>query len=190
MNEGAGRGIFVVAVAVVIGMILLASGLDDSAPVSVRTSDETTDTAASSNGDDGSTVETVPSTEGVDPANVPVVVANGSGVEGAAGAVTEQLSALGYNPGAAVDVSPDAGETLLDTVYYVTAPTSFEAQALKVAEDLGLGPDAVMPIPTPPPADIGLAAVLVVLGSQPAGLAELATTGATTATTATTLPAG
>jgi hypothetical protein len=189
MNDGAARGLILVAVAVVIGLILLASGLDDSAPVSVRASDDSsTDTVAGDGGND-STVDTVPSSDTVNPADVPVVVANGSGLEGAAGAVTEQLSALGYEPGAAVDVSPDAGETLLDTVYYITAPTSFEAQALKVAEDLGLGPDAVMAMPVPPPAEIGLAGVLVVLGSQPAGLAEIATSGAGT-TASSTVPAG
>jgi len=189
MNEGAFRGVVLVGVAVVIGMILLAAGLDDSAPVSVRASDDSSDSTAADDSGDDSTVDTVPSVDTVNPADVPVVVANGSGLEGAAGAVTEQLSALGYEPGAAVDVSADAGETLLDTVYYITAPTSFEAQALKVAEDLGLGPDAVMAMPVPPPADIGLAGVLVVLGSQPAGLAEIATSGAVT-TVPSTVPAG
>ena len=189
MNEGAGRGLILVAVAVVIGMILLAAGLDDSTSVTVRASDDTSDSNTAADDDDESTVETVPNAEDVNPADVPVVVANGSGLEGAAGAVTEQLAGLGYDPGSAVDVSADAGETLLDTVYYITAPTSFEAQALKVAADLGLGPDAVMAMPVPPPAEIGLAGVLVVLGSQPAGLAEIATSGTAT-TVPTTVPAG
>jgi LytR cell envelope-related transcriptional attenuator len=189
MNEGAGRGLILVAVAVVIGTILLAAGLDDSASVTVRASDDTSESNTAADDDDESTVETVPNAEDVNPADVPVVVANGSGLEGAAGAVTEQLAGLGYDPGSAVDVSADAGETLLDTVYYITAPTSFEAQALKVAADLGLGPDAVMAMPVPPPAEIGLAGVLVVLGSQPAGLAEIATSGTAT-TVPTTVPAG
>lgn len=189
MNEGAGRGLILVAVAVVIGLILLAAGLDDSGSVTVRASDDTGDSNAAADDDDESTVETVPNAEEVNPAEVPVVVANGSGLEGAAGAVTEQLAGLGYDPGSAVDVTADAGETLLDTVYYITAPTSFEAQALKVAADLGLGPDAVMAMPVPPPAEIGLAGVLVVLGSQPAGLAEIATSGTAT-TVPTTVPAG
>ncbi|MET0739877.1 MAG: LytR C-terminal domain-containing protein [Acidimicrobiales bacterium] len=188
MNEGAGRGLILVAVAVAIGIVLLAAGLDDSASVTVRASDDTSDSNTAAD-DDESTVETVPNAEDVNPADVPVVVANGSGLEGAAGAVTEQLAGLGYDPGSAVDVSADAGETLLDTVYYITAPTSFEAQALKVAADLGLGPDAVMAMPVPPPAEIGLAGVLVVLGSQPAGLAEIATSGTAT-TVPTTVPAG
>ncbi|MET1048459.1 MAG: LytR C-terminal domain-containing protein [Acidimicrobiales bacterium] len=189
MNEGAGRGLILVAVAVAIGIVLLAAGLDDSASVTVRASDDTSDSNTAADDDDESTVETVPNAEDVNPADVPVVVANGSGLEGAAGAVTEQLAGLGYDPGSAVDVSADAGETLLDTVYYITAPTSFEAQALKVAADLGLGPDAVMAMPVPPPAEIGLAGVLVVLGSQPAGLAEIATSGTAT-TVPTTVPAG
>ncbi len=114
------------------------------------------------------------------------MVANGSGVSGAAGAVTEMLVAVGYNPGAPTDTNVPTSETALDTVYYITTPESFEAQAQQVAADLGLPAESVLEMPaTLPvaPEDLGLAAVLVVLGSSPGGLATTAT-GATVTTVA------
>ncbi len=178
MNDGAPRGIILIVVAVVIGLVLLASGLDDSEPLNRDAAD------ADANVDvDPDTTETVPVTADFVPTDIPVVVANGSGVSGAAGAVTEQLAAAGYNPGAPTDTNIPTSETALDTVYYITAPESFEAQARQVAEDLGLPPESVLEMPaTLPvaPEDLGLAAVLVVLGSSPGGLATTATGAATT----------
>jgi hypothetical protein len=171
MNDGgAFRGVVMVGLAVVIGLVLLSAGFDDS-EVAVRSAAEAEgeDNVASGDGDDSVTTETVPSP--LDPSAIPVIVANGSGVSGAAGAVTEQLTALGYNPGAPT-------ETAFDTVFFLP---NAQAQAEQVATDLGLGPEAVQPMPTPPPADqaaIGLAQVLVVLGTTPGGLAEQATAGA------------
>lgn len=187
MNDGATRGIVLVVVAALVGIVLLASGLDDSGPVTVRADDG--DEAATDSDDTSDTTDTVPAADDIDRLSIPIVVANGGDVEGAAGAVTELLTSLGYNPGPAVDVTAEAGDIGLDTVFYLTEPTNFEAQAQIVADDLGLGPEAVLPMPVPPPAEIGLAAVLVVLGSQ-GTLAADTVAGATTATTATTVPAG
>lgn len=113
--------------------------------------------------------------DALDRSGVPVVVANGSGVSGAAGAVTEQLVAAGYNPAAPIDTTVPISETALDTVYYATAPASFQAQAGQVATDLGLPSESVLEMPATPPSEIGLATVLVVVGSSPGGLAQLAT---------------
>lgn len=118
------------------------------------------------------TTETTMQPGELDPSAIPVVVANGSGVSGAAGAVTQLLIALGYNPGNPTDTAVPIDETVLDTVYYITG---FEDHALQVASDLGLSPEAVLPLPgTVPvrPEDLGLAGVLVVLGSAPGGLAD------------------
>ncbi len=158
MNDGAIRGVLLVAVAVVIGALLLANGLDDGA-ATVR-SDSGSD-------DNASTTTTEPDTQtpagSLDRADIPVVVANGAGIEGAAGAVSDLLASAGYPQPISEDATnPDP--TGLDTVYYVTA--DFQEAALQVASDLGLTPDAVVPIPDPPPADPGLAGVLVVLGSN------------------------
>jgi hypothetical protein len=185
MSDGAARGVLLVGVAVVIGLLLLGSGLDDSAPVAApATSDDAADDGGNGgaggggnqngNGNNGSVV---PSTR--DPAQVPVLVANGSEVSGAAGAVTELLTALGYTGALpAVDTNPDANEQF-DTVYYLEG---FEADAAGVAQALGLAADAVLPMPATPPANLGNAQVLVVLGSGG--------TLATSATAGTTVPAG
>jgi hypothetical protein len=181
MNDGAPRGIILIAVAVVIGLVLLSSGLDDSEPINADAADA--DNVATGEPD---TTETVPVDTTFVPTDVPVVVANGSGVSGAAGAVTEMLVAAGYNPGAPTDTNVPTSETALDTVYYITTPESFEAQAQQVAADLGLPAESVLEMPaTLPvaPEDLGLAAVLVVLGSSPGGLATTAT-GATVTTVA------
>ena len=39
MNDGAPRGIILIAVAVVIGLVLLSSGLDDSEPINADAAD-------------------------------------------------------------------------------------------------------------------------------------------------------
>jgi len=182
MNEGAPRGIILIAVAVVIGLILLSSGLDDSEPINADAADADAGNVAPGETD---TTEEVPASDGFVPTEIPVLVANGSGVSGAAGAVTELLAAAGYNPGPATDTNVPTSETALDFVYYITVPESFEAQAQQVAADLGLPPESVAEMPaTLPvaPEDLGLAAVLVVLGSTQGGLAFSAT-GAATATT-------
>ena len=173
MNDGALRGIVLVGVAVVIGLILLSSGLDDTGPITVDAGDD----GGGGNvapAEDEDTTDTVPVDAAFDPLDVPVVVANGSGVSGAAGAVTEQLQAAGYNPGAGINTNIPTSETALDTVYFITEPESFEAQARQVAEDLQLPAESVVPMPANlpvAPEDLGLAAVLVVLGSSPGGLA-------------------
>ena len=185
MNEGAGRGIILIAIAVLVGVVLLGKGLDDSTPrvsTDESSASDTDDSSDDEGGEGEGTGDTVSSP--VDPSTINVVVANGSGVSGAAGQISESLAALGYPPPLATDAFAEA-DTPLDTVYYATNPDS-SAQAQQVAADLGLPDSSVLPYPaegaTPPaPADIGLAQVLVVLGSSPN---MLATSGAgTTATT-------
>jgi LytR cell envelope-related transcriptional attenuator len=175
VSDGALRGILLVGLAVVIGAILLGSGLDDStATVRVDNGGVTDETTTAP-------PDTAVPSGGVPVGDITVRVANGTDVSGAAGAVTDELIALGYNPGDPVDATnPDP--TGLDTVYYVTTTRSFEAEAVQVAESLGLGPDAVLPLPDPPPADVGLAGVLVVLGQN----GTLATTATQTTPTSTT----
>lgn len=165
MNEGAFRGVILVGVAVVIGAILLANGLDDSSPVTIRDDGEAAgDQSPATAGDDTNTGTVLPNDS--NPAEIPVVVANGSGVGGAAANVTALLVDLGYSPGTPVDTNPDAEPVALDTVYYLTSTRDFRSEAETVAESLGLTPESVTEMPDPPPADFGLAGVLVVLGSS------------------------
>jgi len=157
-----------VVIALVIGVVAglaLTSGDDVDDDVTADDPDPT---------DDQDTSASDPVDSVVSPSDIPVVVANGSGVAGAAGAVTDVLVGLGYPPGAPTDTNVSTSETPLDTVYYVTSPESFEVHAQQVAVDLGLPVESVLPMPTPPPVapeGLGLAGVLVVLGSSPGGLA-------------------
>ena len=179
MNDGAFRGIVLVAVAVVIGLILLGSGLDDT--VSTARVDDSAASSDDGGGDDSSdTPDDTAVGSPLSPSEINVIVANGAGVEGAAATVSATLTQLGYTPLEPTNTTVPATETPLDSVYYQTSPNT-QAQAEKVAEDLGVSPSAVLPYPAEAaPAPIGLAQVLVVLGSS---ANQLATTAASTPTT-------
>ena len=174
------RGAALVVVAVLIGLFLLRNGLDTSEAITTNgggdgpsadggdPSDGTTD-----EGPDDTTTTTValrPATE------VPVIVLNDSGVAGVAGRYSDFLAAAGYpltNPeGANAEVAGDAATTL---VHF--AP-GFEAEAAAVAALIG-APDTVVPtaLPTPPPGPIASASVVVVIGTDIAGVTP--TTAAT-----------
>jgi LytR cell envelope-related transcriptional attenuator len=186
MNDGAFRGIVLVAVAVVIGLILLGSGLDDTV------STARVDDSASSSDDGGGSDDSAPEDSSVgsplSPSEINVIVANGAGVEGAAATISATLSQLGYTPLEPTNTTVPAESTPLDSIYYQTSPNT-QAQAEKVAEDLGVSPSAVLPYPAEgAPAPIGLAQVLVVLGSSENQLAT--TAGGGTTPSSTTLPAG
>jgi hypothetical protein len=183
VNEGAFRGIVLVAIAVVIGLILLSSGLDDT--VSTARVD---DSSASTDGDDEANQDDESEDNGsvdspVAPSSINVIVANGAGVDGAAATISATLTGLQYNVLEPTNTTVEPAETPLDTVYYQTSPNT-QAQAEQVAEDLALPASVVLPFdPATAPAQIGLAQVLVVLGSSPGQLATGSATGTSTPTT-------
>jgi hypothetical protein len=115
------------------------------------------------------------------PSAINVVVANGSGVAGVASLVSNRLTELGYTPLPPTNTTVDTSATPLDTVYFSTNPNT-TAQARVVAEDLGLSEAAVLPYPgvEAAPVDMGLAQVLVVLGSAPGQLASNTSVNSTT----------
>jgi hypothetical protein len=112
----------------------------------------------------------------VPPSRVPVVVANASGVDGAAAAVTAQLKPSGWNLLAPTNAT--AQETT-SNVYYLAG---FQPEASAIATTLQLPATAVVPYTTAAPINsIGTAQVLVVVGPA---LADKFVHPATTATTA------
>lgn len=163
------RGAALVVVAVMIGLFLLRNGLDTSEAVkSTRGSDSSatdsssSDSGATDAGTDGTTTTTLAERE---PAEVPTVVLNDSGVAGAAGKYSQALAAAGYqltNPdGANADAPGDAAGTI---VYF--AP-GFEAEAAAVAAVIGAADTVVpQPLPTTPPGPIASASVVVVIGTD------------------------
>ncbi len=183
----AARGALLIAVAIIIGLVLLAFALDDPATVveaapadSVTTDDGTTDGAdgtdatASTNdstdasaADDGTAgqeavdpgdVDTsatdsgepavidpepdATATESGDaraPAEVNVLVANGTGERGVAGTVSDKLKRRGYIANAA-----NAPSTGTAVIYY---RDGYAADAAEVATILGAVPTVIQPIP-------------------------------------------
>jgi hypothetical protein len=157
-------GIVVIVVAVLIGVVLLAKGFSQedglvstAAPANDRT---TTTTSATCGGlappDDETTTTTAAANP---PANVTVLVANGSGKTGVAGTNAEKLKTAGYTK---VDTA-NAPTTAKTAVYFATGA---EADAQAVAKALGLDPSVVGAMPASPPVDLAGASVLVVVGSD------------------------
>jgi hypothetical protein len=158
----AGRGLLLIAAAVVLGLLLLSQGFDDGTATVRATDGGETEASPDS-------TETVPSTipNALDPSSVPVVVSNAAGISGLAGDVTAQLAALGY-----VTSEPETAPELSDFTIVYFAP-DFEPEAREVAAALGYPPDQVVqPSPDPPPAGSGTEVVIVLLGADAQTLAE------------------
>ena len=179
------RGAALVVVAVVIGLFLLREGLDTSEAVSTGSKEEATDSSDSGGSDstDQGTDETTTTTvAGRPPGEVPTIVLNDSGIAGAAGSYSEVLAVAGYqltNPdGANADAEGDAATTI---VYF--AP-GFDADAAGVAAAIGAQTLVPTPLPTTPPGPIAGASVVVVIGTDLAGVTPTTAAGGETTTTA------
>jgi hypothetical protein len=106
-------------------------------------------------------------------AGVPVLVANASGVPGAAAAITNDLQVAGWTVQAPINATANVATS---SVYYVVGQ---KAAATGVADTLHLPPSSVLPYTTAAPVStIGTAEVLVVVAP------DLAHTAATTTTAA------
>jgi hypothetical protein len=147
-------GALLIGAAIVIGLVLLVRGYDqEGALVTTDASTETTATTAAP----PTTVEPVARP----PAEVPVIVANGAGVAGAAGNLKTTLESSGYTTVGTSDASP-----VTTTLVYYAEGWQPEAKAL--ATLIGTDPAAVRVLPTEPPVEMGDATVLVVLGPDKA----------------------
>jgi hypothetical protein len=151
------RGVVLVVVAVAIGLLLLRD--DDSAATQAALGTQgggQADTTVPADDDPESTTTTTAPLR--PPSEVKVLVANGSGVNGAAGGATDALEALGYVTGA-----PANAERVPSTVIYFTEGYQPEAEAL--AEATGAPAEGVTPMPAVAPVDdLQLANILMVIG--------------------------
>jgi hypothetical protein len=173
------RGALLIIVAVVLGAGLLANGFrDDNVASGSGSSTQTTRTTTP-----GAT--STPVVQAHDPAQVKVLVLNGSGKSGVAKAAKDQLAAANYTvlePGNA-----GGGTITASIVYFVPG---YDADAGTVAAKLGLAASAVQPLPNPLPATVADAQganIVVIIGTDApvAGGAGAGTTSSTTpATTA------
>ncbi len=113
----------------------------------------------------------VPTTTTVPPSRVPVLVANASGVTGAAAAVNNELQPGGWDLLPPTDATARAPAS---DVYYVAG---YQPEAKTIATTLHLAPSAVLPYTTAAPiSSIGTAQVLVVVGPDLAAKVAPATT--------------
>lgn len=160
----AARGAMLIALAVVIGLLLLAFALDDpDTEVTAGSGDDSSqsDDASDDSGDSGddtagddtattsttttttppSTITTVPANEPKPPAEVSVLVANGTGERGVAGAVSDKVNSRGY---IALDAANAAAPTTESVIFY---REGFDGNAVAIAEIIGTTADLVLPEP-------------------------------------------
>lgn len=148
-------GAILIGVAIVIGVVLLVRGYDQEGAL-VVTAGETEQSTP--------TIEAPPVTEAPvarPPAEVSVVVANGAGKAGAAGALKSELETDGYTTVATTDAAP-----VTTTLVYYADGAQAEAEAL--ATVIGTDPNAIRVLPAQPPVEMNGATVLVVLGPDKA----------------------
>lgn len=204
-NAAAGRGLLLVLVALVIGVLLLsqvdsdgdvdAVAAGDGSTVTDPGTDETGgDGTGETDGTDGTettdpgpsidpeTGETIPAgqtpeTEApvvTDPpvqvearpaTEVTVIVVNGNtGINGAAGRLSDQLQPFGYVQLDPTNATDAVGQVAVSQIYH---EAGFLAEGNKLAGELGWPIESVQPMPEPPPVDaLDGANLLVLLGTD------------------------
>ncbi len=166
------RGVIVVVFALFIGFMLLWKGGGGAAEGTPE--NDLPGTTAPANTDVPTTV--APPATAVPPAELKVVVANGTTVKGLAGQTADQLKAAGFTASTATDATQN--NVVTSQVYFVEGA---EGDAQAVATAIGLPADRVVPIgATPPPVAVGDAKVVVIVGAD----APAAGGGGATTTTA------
>lgn len=171
----AARGAMLIALAIVIGLLLLTFALNDQETEVAVTDDDTEEVDTEGDGIETDETDTEAGVEAVDPSTdeetadttdgdttdadaeaesipedpietgarpaseVNVLVANGIGTSGIAGAAADTLRASGY-----IGVAADAPNTAASVIYY---REGFDADARAVATVLGSTPDIIQPVP-------------------------------------------
>jgi hypothetical protein len=177
----AGRTVFVVLIALAIGLLILANGFGRDGDGGGATG--TTTTTA------GTTTVQETTTTTISMQGVSVIVANASGVQGSAGRMTTGLQGCNFTMLPATN-AVTSGQAV--TQVHNVANVATEEQATFVAEAVGVAYSGPLPDPSPV-RNIGEAGVVVVLGTDKAnaqpdcpGTLPTAPTTDTTATADTT----
>ena len=159
----AGRGLLLLALAVIIGIVLL-NATQSEPPGTTISSNSIRPATGRSGATTTTTVNVTTTTVALRaPRDVKVVVANASGTKGAASKVGELLKPPGYNVLAPTNATPNVKDS---AIYF---EKGFDREAAGVAQVLQLPASALKPMPTPPPipvADLKGANVLVIVGSD------------------------
>jgi LytR cell envelope-related transcriptional attenuator len=156
----AARGALLIGIAVIIGIVLLQV-IDDgtSGPIGNGSvsAGGTTDTTAANGDSSSSSTSPTTATPVKPPAEVAVLVLNGSGRPGAATAQSNALKAKGYQTLTPADSADRQG----NIVYF---KPGFDRECTAVATNVD-GAPKVEPIPSPPPTGSESASCVVILGS-------------------------
>jgi hypothetical protein len=172
----------IVLVMFVLATVLLLRLIHPSATTSA-TGSATTSATGSASTTPSTTHPATPTTTTTSahpPSSVPVLVANASGVSGAAATVTNELQVGGWALQPPVNAS---AQVPTSHVYYVAGQ---EQAATQIAKSLHLPASAVVPYTTAAPiTSIGTAEVVVVVGPDLASPTSATTTTAATARTST-----
>ena len=172
------RGAGLLAIAVVLGIILLRNGGGDPYSRAVQTLGTPTPEVTVKG--PTPTTQTVPVRV---PGEIKVLPANGTSTSGAGLTIFNRLKQAQYNVLAATNTSSPASTS---NVYF---NPGFDREARVIAQLLGLPDSAVQPMPTPPPVNNPGADVIVVVGpdlakaSGPTPTSPPTTAHRTTATT-------
>ncbi|HEY7069577.1 MAG TPA: LytR C-terminal domain-containing protein [Acidimicrobiales bacterium] len=153
------RGVVLVAVAAVLGFFLLRAIDDSGSGIAVETGSPSGEQSSDTTAPPGSDTTTTPIRA---QAEVTVIVANASGVQGAAATQTDRLAMGGYKTAPAAN-APEGME--LSTTEILPA-AGYEQEAARMATELGLAPESVKPMTDPPPVDMAGANILVLLGTD------------------------
>ena len=152
------RGIALIVAAVVLGLVLLNA--TDKSPVLEATADDG-DTEVTTTTTDAERTTTTVAARAHDPAEVTILVANGSGVKGAAGRIAESLKASNYVLKESTNTQTPAEASI---VYFAEG---YQADARAVASLL-TPPPGIQPMPTEalPVKDLAGANLLVVVAAD------------------------
>ncbi|MCB0996149.1 MAG: LytR C-terminal domain-containing protein [Acidimicrobiales bacterium] len=135
-------------------------GTTDGTTIDGTTDGTTLDGTATDGTTDGTTTDAAATVH--PPQEVLVLVANGAGVQGAAGVASSELILQNYNPMTPTNATTQDYQA---SVFYYGP--DYEADARQIAQILGGSPDQVQPMPASPPVgDLAGANVLVVIGAD------------------------
>jgi hypothetical protein len=179
-----GRAVGLIAVAAVIGIILL----HHSGPSGTTVAAQGTTTAPSHPSSTPAPTPTTTSAAPRPPSSVKVLVANGTVAGGGtgvsqhlAGTVTQTLHAKGYDTLAPVDATQKVTASI---VYF---QPGYEREAAALAASMALPVSAVQPMPAQPPVQSLNGANILVVASTDLAASAGSTTTTTIATTTTTV---
>jgi LytR cell envelope-related transcriptional attenuator len=191
---GSTISIVIAVIAVVVGFLILRNINNDSKDEAGSAANSTPSSESSDSTTTSSTEPPPSTTTPLVVSGATVVVANASGVGGAAGQYTTALQSVGFTIGTATNAAGAEQRIDVSKVYYDPNDPEAAAVAASVAQAMG-APDsgvlvATMPSPVPvegEAASLGDATVLVMLGKDLAGkpLPILAPEGTETTTTTT-----